>query len=39
MAPLHQYPGLRPVLKAQSMMLYVPSGISELKLELIAVAP
>ena len=27
------------MLKAQSMMIYVPAGIQDLKLELIAVAP
>jgi len=27
------------MLKAQSLMIYVPSGVRELKLELIAVAP
>jgi len=27
------------MLKAQSLMIYVPSGIRDLKLELIAVAP
>jgi type VI secretion system protein ImpJ len=27
------------MLKAQSMMIYVPGGVRELKLELIAVAP